>query len=161
MMNGQTAMLTVGRNTAYISQIESTTLQGTNPVVTFTVGTSSILSGITIGIVPFINDAGEISLTITPIVSELIALDTKNIGSTANQLQISLPTVDLRELSTTAKVKDGQVVVIGGLTRRSERVKENQTPFLGKLPLVGGLFRSSDRGEVNTELVIILQPILL
>lgn len=161
MMNGQTAMLTVGRNTAYISQIESTTLQGTNPVVTFTVGTSSILSGITIGIVPFINDAGEISLTITPIVSELIALDTKNIGSTANQLQISLPTVDLRELSTTAKVKDGQVVVIGGLTRRSERVKENQTPFFGKLPLVGGLFRSSDRGEVNTELVIILQPILL
>jgi len=161
MMNGQTAMLTVGRNTAYISQIESTTLQGTNPVVTFTVGTSSILSGITIGIVPFVDDVGEISLTITPIVSELITLDTKNIGSMANQLQISLPTVDLRELSTTAKVRDGQVVVIGGLTRRSERVKENQTPFLGKLPLLGGLFRSSDRGEVNTELVIILQPVLL
>ncbi|MBP1746237.1 MAG: type protein secretion protein-like protein [Deltaproteobacteria bacterium] len=161
MMNGQTAMLTVGRNTAYISQIESTTLQGTNPVVTFTVGTSSILSGIAIGIVPFVNDVGEISLTITPIVSELVSLDTKNIGSTANQLQISLPTVDLRELSTTAKVKDGQVVVVGGLTRRSERVKENQTPFLGKLPLVGGLFRSSDRGEVSTELVIILQPVLL
>lgn len=161
MMNGQTAMLTVGRNTAYISQIESTTLQGTNPVVTFTVGTSSILSGITIGIVPFVNDSGEITLTITPIVSELIGLDTKNIGSTANQLQISLPTVDLRELSTTAKVKDGQVVVIGGLTRRNEKVKESQTPFLGKLPLVGGLFRSSDRGEVNTELVILLQPVLL
>jgi MSHA type pilus biogenesis protein MshL len=161
MMNGQTAMLTVGRNTAYISSIESTTLQGTNPVVTFTVGTSSILSGIAIGIVPFVNDVGEISLTITPIVSELVALDTKNIGSTANQLQISLPTVDLRELSTTAKVKDGQVVVVGGLTRRSERVKENQTPFLGKIPLVGGLFRSSDRGEVSTELVIILQPVLL
>jgi len=72
-----------------------------------------------------------------------------------------LPTVDLRELSTTAKVKDGQVVVIGGLTRRNEKVKESQTPFLGKLPLVGGLFRSSDRGEVNTELVILLQPVLL
>lgn len=161
MMNGQTAMLTVGRNTAYISSIESTTLQGTNPVVTFTVGTSSILSGITIGIVPFINDVGEISLTITPIVSELVSLDTRNIGSTLNQLQISLPTVDLRELSTTARVRDGQVVVLGGLTRRSERVKENQTPFLGKLPLVGGLFRSSDRGEVSTELVVILQPVLI
>ena len=161
MMNGQTAMLMVGRNTAYISQIESTTLQGTNPVVTFSVGTSSILSGITIGIVLFINDVGEISLTITPILSELVQLDTKNIGSPLNQLQISLPTVDLRELSTTARVKDGQVVVIGGLTRRSERVKENQTPFLGKLPLLGGLFRSSDRGEISTELVIILQPVLL
>lgn len=161
MMNGQTAMLTVGRNTAYISQIESTTLQGTNPVVTFSVGTSSILSGITIGIVPFVNDVGEVSLTITPIVSELVSLDTKNIGSPLQQLQISLPTVDLRELSTTAKVRDGQVVVIGGLTARRERVKENQTPFLGKLPLLGGLFRSSDRGESNTELVIILQPVLL
>ncbi len=161
MMNGQTAMLTVGRNTAYISSIESTTLQGTNPVVSFTVGTSSILSGITIGIVPFVNEVGEISLTITPIVSELISLDTKNIGSPVQQLQISLPTVDLREMSTTAKVRDGQVVVIGGLTKRTERVNENQTPFLGKLPLVGGLFRSSDRGEVSTELVVILQPVLL
>jgi MSHA type pilus biogenesis protein MshL len=161
MMNGQTAMLMVGRNTAYISSIESTTLQGTNPVVTFTVGTSSVLSGITIGIVPFVNDVGEISLTITPILSELVQLDTKNIGSPLNQLQISLPTVDLRELSTTAKVRDGQVVVIGGLTARRERVKENQTPFLGKLPLLGGLFRSSDRGEISTELVIILQPVLL
>lgn len=160
MMNGQTAILTVGRNTAYISSIESTTLQGTNPVVTYSVGTSSILSGITIGIVPFVNDDGEISLTITPILSDLVSLDTKNIGA-LNQLQISLPTVDLRQMSTTAKVKDGQVVVIGGLTQRVERVKENQTPFLGKLPLMGGLFRSSDRGEVNTELVIILQPVLL
>jgi MSHA type pilus biogenesis protein MshL len=161
MMNGQTAMLTVGRNTAYISSLESTTLQGTNPVVTFSVGTSSILSGITIGIVPFVNEIGEISLTITPIVSELISLDTKNIGSPLQQLQISLPVVDLRELSTTAKVRDGQVVVIGGLTRRSERVKENQTPFLGRLPLLGGLFRTTDRGEATTELVILLQPMLL
>jgi type II secretory pathway component GspD/PulD (secretin) len=161
MMNGQTAVLTVGRNTAYISSIESTTLQGINPVVSFSVGTSSILSGITIGIVPFVNDVGEISLTITPIVSELISLDTKNIGSPLQQLQISLPTVDLRELSTTAKVRDGQIVVIGGLTARRERVKENQTPFLGKLPLLGGLFRTSDRGETTTELVILLQPVLL
>ena len=161
MMNGQTGLLTVGRNTAYISQIQSTILQGTNPVVTYSVGTSSILSGITIGIVPFVNDVGEISLTITPILSELVTLDTKNIGSTDNQLQISLPTVDLRELSTTAKVREGQMVVIGGLTRRTEKVKENQVPFLGKVPLVGGLFRSTDRGEVNTELVIILQPVLL
>ena len=161
MMNGQTAMLIVGRNTAYISQIESTTLQGINPVVTYSVGTSSILSGITIGIVPFVNEVGEISLNITPILSELVTLDTKNIGNPLNQLQISLPTVDLRELSTTAKVRDGQVVVIGGLTQRRERVKENQTPFLGRLPLMGGLFRSSDRAETNTELVILLQPVLL
>lgn len=161
MMNGQTAMLTVGRNTAYISSIESTTLQGTNPVVTYSVGTSSILSGITIGIVPFVNEMGEISLTITPILSDLVSLDTKNIGSPLQQLQISLPVVDLRELSTTAKVRDGQVLVIGGLTRRNERVKENATPFLSGLPLLGGLFRSTDRGETNSELVILLQPVLL
>jgi type II secretory pathway component GspD/PulD (secretin) len=161
MMNGQTAMLTVGRNTAYISSIESTTLQGTNPVVTYSVGTSSILSGITIGIVPFVNELGEISLTITPILSDLVSLDTKNIGSPLQQLQISLPVVDLRELSTTAKVRDGQVLVIGGLTRRGERVKENATPFLSGVPLLGGLFRSTDRGETSNELVILLQPALL
>lgn len=161
MMNGQTAVLTVGRNTSYISQIQSTTLQGTNPVVTFSVGTSSVLSGITIGIAPFVNDIGEISLNITPIVSELVQLDTKQLGSTDNQLQISLPTVDLRELSTTARVREGQMVVIGGLTKRTEKSKGNEIPFLGRVPLLGGFFRSTDKAEVNTELVIILQPVLL
>jgi MSHA type pilus biogenesis protein MshL len=161
MMNGQTALLIVGRNESYIKKVETTTSQGTPPITTFTVDTGSVLSGITIGIVPYINEQGEISLTITPIIAERVSFDSKNIGAVGNQVEIKLPTVDLRELSTTVKVREGQTVVIGGLIKKSEKLTDSQVPFLGNVPLIGYLFKSRDKTEIKTELVIALQPLLL
>ncbi len=161
MMNGQTALLVVGRNESYLRKVETTTTQGTPPITTFTTETGSVLSGLTIGLVPYINDQGEISLTITPIIAERVSFETKTIGSVGNQTEIKLPTVDLRELSTTVKVRDGQTVVIGGLIKKTEGLTDDQVPFLGNVPLVGYLFKRRDKTEVKTELVIILQPALL
>ncbi|MBI4690725.1 MAG: hypothetical protein HY754_10750 [Nitrospirae bacterium] len=161
IMNGQTAMLSVGRNTTFISQVQTSTSTGTTPITTFTVGTSTILSGIIIGIVPYINEDGEISLTITPIISDLINLDERTVGQSDNQTQISLPTVDLKELSTTVKARDGQMVIIGGLISKKESIEDNKVPVLGDLPIVGGLFKSRDKQESKTELVIALQPMLI
>jgi MSHA type pilus biogenesis protein MshL len=161
MMNGQTALLVVGRNESYIKKVETTTTQGTPPITTFTTETGSVLSGLTIGIVPYINEQGEISLTITPIIAERVSFETKNIGAVGNQTEIKLPTVDLRELSTTVKVRDGQTVVIGGLIKKSEKLTDSQVPFLGNVPLIGYLFKSRDKTEIKTELVIALQPLLL
>jgi MSHA type pilus biogenesis protein MshL len=159
IMNGQTALLSAGQNRSFISKIDSTTIGGVTPVTTFSVQTSSILSGILVGIVPYINENGEISLTVTPIISNLVKLDDKNVGS--NQIQISLPTVDLRELSTTVKVLDGQTVIIGGLIQKTESLQDNQVPFLGNLPLLGHLFKSRDKLDIRTELVVLLQPFLI
>jgi len=161
MMNGQTALLVVGRNESYIKKVETTTTQGTPPITTFTTETGSVLSGLTIGIVPYINEQGEISLTITPIIAERVSFESKNIGAVGNQTEIKLPTVDLRELSTTVKVREGQTVVIGGLIKKSEKLTDSQVPFLGNVPLIGYLFKSRDKTETKTELVIALQPLLL
>lgn len=162
IMNGQTALLGVGRNQSFISKVETTTTAtGTTPTTTFTVTTSNILSGIMIGIVPYINENGEISLSITPIISDLIKLEDKTLGSGTNQTQISLPTVDLRELSTTVKVRDGQMVVIGGLISKKESVSDYKIPGLGDVPVVGEIFKNRDKAESRSELVIVLQPILV
>jgi MSHA type pilus biogenesis protein MshL len=163
IMNGQTALLSVGRNVSFISKVETTTTTaaGATPTTTFTVQTSNILSGIIIGIVPYINDNGEISLTITPIISDLIRLEDKTIGSGGNQSQISLPTVDLRELSTTVKVRDGQMIIIGGLISKKENLQDNKVPGLGDVPLLGEAFKSRDKAESRSELVVVLQPVLV
>ena len=161
MMNGQTALLVVGRNESYIRKVETTTTQGTPPITTFTTETGSVLSGLTIGIVPYVNEQGEISLTITPIIAERVSFETKTIGAVGNQTEIKLPTVDLRELSTTVKVRDGQTIVIGGLIKKSEKLTDSKVPFLGNVPLIGYLFKSRDKTEIKTELVIVLQPVLL
>ncbi len=164
IMNGQTALLSVGRNQAYISKIETTVSSSAGAqTITYTVDTNSILSGTTIGIMPYINESGEISLTITPIVSELVKLDPQKVGaiSTSSSFDIQLPTVDLRELSTTVKVRNGDIIAIGGLISKRERAVDSQVPFLGNIPFVGYLFKSRDKQEHRTELVVIIQPTLL
>lgn len=164
IMNGQTALLSVGRNRTIISRVDTTTTAagGASPITTFTIGTSSILSGIIIGIVPYISESGEISMTITPIISDLVGLDERTVGLTGqNQTTISLPTIDLKELSTTVKVRDGQMVVIGGLISKRESLQDSKVPGLGDVPVAGGLFTSRDKSESRTELVVVLQPALL
>ncbi len=161
IMNGQTSMLSVGRNTSFISKVETTTTsEGDSLLRTFTVETSSILSGIMFGLVPYINKEGEITLTITPIVTNLVELETKIIGSTEDSsgVEIQLPTVDLREMTTTVRVMDGQMIIIGGLIDKKEIVREKKVPLLGDIPFLGHAFRSVSTSEEKTELVIILMP---
>ncbi|MCS7214902.1 MAG: pilus (MSHA type) biogenesis protein MshL [Thermodesulfovibrio sp.] len=160
IMNGQTSLFTVGRNYSFVSRAQSNvTTTGTgSPIITYTVETSNLLSGLIIGIVPYIDEKGEISLTITPIISNLVEIRTATFGSSDAQTTIQLPRVDLRELSTTVKVKDGEIIVIGGMIKKEEGFSENKVPLLGDIPLVGELFKSKEKEESNTELVILLQP---
>jgi MSHA type pilus biogenesis protein MshL len=158
ILNGQTAMLSVGRNTTFISRVESTTIGDVSSTTTFTVDTSSILSGIMFGLVPYINSNQEVTLTITPIITNLINLESKIIGSGSGSVELSLPTVDLREMSTTVKVMNGQLIIIGGLIASKEIVNEDKVPLLGDIPLIGPLFKSVDKSYENKELVIMLIP---
>jgi MSHA type pilus biogenesis protein MshL len=164
VMNGQSALLTVGRNFGYISKVSSTTtVTGNNPTTTFNVETNSILSGMMLGIVPYINSNGEITLTITPIISDLVDLaDTKiGGGNNADQVVMQIPTVDLRELSTTVKVRNGEIVVIGGLINTKSKKVDNKIPFLGDIPGLGLLFTRKNNEDSRTELVVLLQPFLV
>jgi len=161
IMNGQTALLSVGRNTSFISRVETTTTTSVDsaPATTFTVETNSVLSGVIFGIVPYINGSGEITLAITPIVSNLVSLEEQSIGSgTSSSVDIKLPTVDLREMTTTIKVPDGQMVIIGGLIDKKEKLQEDRVPILGSIPIIGTAFKSVNKSDESTELVIMLIP---
>lgn len=166
IMNGQTALLTVGRSIHFISRVDVTVTPppapGLPPVTTFTVTTDRLLSGIMLGIVPYIDEHRQIAMTITPIVSDLVKLEERVFGEIGeNVIQISLPIVDLRQLSTTVKVMDGQMVVIGGLIQKKDRFEENRVPLLSRIPLVGHLFKKLQKVEENTELVIMLKPTIV
>ncbi|MBA4416506.1 MAG: hypothetical protein C0392_01140 [Syntrophus sp. (in: bacteria)] len=163
IMNGQTALLSVGRNQSYISKVDSTTTTGVTPIQTYSIQTGSVLSGIMIGIVPYINENGEISLTITPIISNLVKMTPSVIGATitSSQVTMQLPTIDLRELSTTVKVWNGQMIIIGGLIDKTESLQDSQVPFLGNIPVLGYLFKSRSKEQFKRELVVLLQPFLV
>jgi MSHA type pilus biogenesis protein MshL len=163
IMNGQTSVLSVGRNTTFLSSVETTTTTaaGSAPITTFTVETNSVLSGMILGLVPYINSEGEIVLTITPILSNLVDLESQAIGTTddgENALEIKFPIVDLRELSTTVKVLDGQMIILGGLIDKQEIEKVDKIPLLGDIPYLGEAFKSVEKTYDNKELVIMLIP---
>lgn len=164
LMNGQTALLSVGRSIDIISKVETTTSTGTTTTgqTTFSIETSNILSGIIIGMVPYINDRGEVSITITPIVSDLVSLEERQIGQVGeNNILISLPTIDLREMSTTVKIRDGDMVVLGGLISTKDNISEKEVPFLAKIPILGYLFRRHEETSERKELIILLKPTIV
>lgn len=162
VMNGQTALLTVGRNTNYIAKVTSTTTAtGTTPIVTYTVDTSNVLSGIMIGLAPRISSKGEISMAITPIISDLVKLEEQTIGSGDNATKINIPTVDLRELSTTVKVRNGELIIIGGLISNRNKMQDEKVPFVGDIPWFGTLFSRKNYQDKRSELVVVLQPYLI
>jgi MSHA type pilus biogenesis protein MshL len=160
IMNGQTSMLSVGRNTTFISKVDTTTTiaDGAVPLTTFSVETASILSGLIFGLVPYINNDGEIIMNITPIVTTLIDLEATSVGSADNSTEIKLPTVDLREMSTTVKLLNGQMIIIGGLIDKQENIKEDKVPIIGDIPFIGKAFRRVEKTYDNKELVIMLIP---
>lgn len=161
IMNGQTALLNVGRKTDYISEVDSTVEQATADTprtTTYDVTTKSVLSGVMLGIVPNINENGEVTLTITPIVSDLVRLDSKPFGNVdTGGYSISLPVIDLKELSTVVKVRDGEMIVLGGHIDKTEGVEDNQVPFLGDIPYLGYLFKKHEKTHESKELVILLK----
>jgi type II secretory pathway component GspD/PulD (secretin) len=160
VMNGHPSILTVGTNTSFISRVTTTTTAtASGNMISFAPETSSVLSGMVIGIVPFISEKGDISLNITPITSDLIDLKDKTFGSAGNLVTITIPTVALREMTTTVKMRDGQMVIIGGLISKKESSNQEKIPFLGDIPYLGKLlFTRTNNLESRSELVLLLRP---
>ncbi len=71
------------------------------------------------------------------------------------------PIVATREETTTALIRDGQTVVIGGLKKQDVTTQVNKVPLLGDLPLLGGMFRFEGESTTNSELVIFITPHLI
>jgi type II secretory pathway component GspD/PulD (secretin) len=98
--------------------------------------------GATLEVQPWTGGNGEITMTLKPSVSEIVARDANG-----------LPTVDRRSASTTVRVKDGETLLIGGLQERSFYPNVRKIPILGDLPVIGGLFRRKQRSRTQGDLV--------
>lgn len=72
-----------------------------------------------------------------------------------------MPAITTRRASTTIELADGQSFAIGGLLRDNVRESVKKVPFLGEIPILGALFRSSNFQKNETELVIIVTPHLV
>lgn len=163
LMNGQSATLTVGENIRYIDKVETTTDTQTQ-TVTYTVSTSSILSGVGVAVLANILDKDEVILYIVPITSELREpIEYRTFGGTqvSSGSQVGLPRVRLKEMSTFARLRQGEALLIGGLIDKNETKNQVGIPILSSIPILGNLFRYDAVQEVNRELVIMIKPTII
>lgn len=107
--------------------------------------------GVKLGIQSWTGGNGEITCTLSPEVSNISELERET----------GLPVLSTRNARTTVRVKDGETIVIGGLTQRQEYKTKTRVPLLGGLPFVGNLFRSTKTNTVDSELMIFVTPHIL
>jgi len=74
------------------------------------------------------------------------------------QSEQGVPIVDTRQATTSLLLKDGQIVIIGGLRREEKTEEISQIPLLGDLPIIGNLFKSTKTVKNESELVVLLSP---
>ena len=116
--------------------------------------------GVAVRFTPTVLGSGAINLRVAPEVSEI---NREGIGVSINgsSTRAILPAFTTRRASTTVQLQDGQSFAIGGLIRNNVTSSINRFPFLGEVPVLGTLFRSSDFQNDRTELVFIITPHLV
>lgn len=138
-MSGQTAVFQVG---------------GEIPIRISTAFTTDIAFkafGTLVNFVPKVSEEGDIMLTVTPEVSE------PDFSRTVE----GIPSFRTRRASTTARLRNRQTLIIGGLlqTRRQEEV--SGVPYLKDVPFLGYAFRETTYAQDVTELLVVVRPSLV
>ena len=102
-----------------------------------------------------------IVLTVTPRITANGQV-TMDVNQTANDLQgftdFNAPIINQREADTTVSVKDGETIILGGIIRNTVTTTTKKIPLLGDIPILGQLFRSTDKNKAKTELLVFLTP---
>lgn len=161
-VNNQKAVIKVGKDEFFITDVESNTSTTTATASTQSnVELTPFFSGVALDVIPQISESGEIILHVHPTVST-VTEKTKNINvSSGTALSVPLAISSIRESDSIIRAKSGQVVVIGGLMQNSIEQEESSVPLLGDIPLLGALFRHTKDISKKSELVILLKPIVV
>ncbi|HYR06006.1 MAG TPA: pilus (MSHA type) biogenesis protein MshL [Gallionella sp.] len=154
-LNNQKAVLKVGTDEFFVTNVSTTTTTGTATTSTPSVTLQPFFSGIALDVTPRIDENSEIILHVHPSVSQVSTVNkTVNTG-TGGTLNLPLASSSISETDSIVRANDGQIVAIGGLMRQATFDDRSGLPGLSKTsPLFG---QTSQRSE-KRELVILLRP---
>jgi MSHA biogenesis protein MshL len=155
-LNNQKAVLKVGTDEFFVTNVSTTTTTGTATTTTPSVTLQPFFSGIALDVTPRIDQNGEIILHVHPSVSQVSTVTkTVNVGGGVNGvLNLPLASSSVSETDSIVRAHDGQIVAIGGLMRQATFEDRSGLPGLSKSPLAG---QTNQRSE-KRELVILLKP---
>lgn len=110
----------------------------------------------------------ELSLRVTPLITpdDRLILDINVQKDRVGQILVTqggvnVPSIDTSEINTTVFVGDGQTVVLGGILETERRETEKKVPYLGDIPVLGHLFKTTSRVNNKDELLVFVTPKIL
>jgi len=106
--------------------------------------------GVRLNFTPLVLDGNRIQIRLTPEVSDFTGYSPNND-----------PVFTTRNLDATVELRDGQSFAVAGLLQSHTNLTQNQLPWLGDVPVLGALFKSSSYQKDETELVVIVTPRLV
>lgn len=154
-LDNQEAVLEVGQEVPFI-QGEFTT-----PVTSGSGGAGSLVNpfrtlerksiGLKLKVTPQINEGDAVILSLE-----------QEISSLAPQVQGAADLItNQRILKTTVLVGDGQMLVLGGLVTEDQNERVNMVPGLGRIPVLGNLFKYRSANRIRRNLMVFLRPVIL
>lgn len=111
--------------------------------------------GVRLSFTPTVLANGLINLRLEPEVSEIDPSISVNTGI------VTVPGLSKRRARTTVELRDGQSFAVAGLLQANSQTNVEQFPWLGSIPILGALFRSTEFQQRETELVVIVTPHLV
>jgi general secretion pathway protein D len=109
--------------------------------------------GIKLSVTPLIGADGTVQMVIEQTIENVI----ENIKIDNNDQ----PIIGVREATSTISVKDGEIIVLGGLQENTNADSNNYMPFLGRLPIIRNILGGSTDDYERTEVIIFIRPTVL
>jgi len=159
-VNNQKAVIKVGSDEFFVTDVSTTVVTGTATTSTPNVTLTPFFSGIALDVTPQISDVGDVILHVHPSVTE-VEDQTKTFTISDLEQELPLAFSTIRESDSIVRAESGQIVVIGGLIQNDDRDQTYGVPWLSRIPGVGRLFEHSKLASARTELVILLRPIVV
>lgn len=161
-LNNQKAVLKVGSDELFVTGVSTTqTSTGSTTTSSPTLSLQPFFSGISLDVTPQIDDNGTVMLHVHPAISSVAekekVIDLGEMGS----YRLPLAASSINETDSIVRVRDGQIVAIGGLMQQNSINDRSGVPGLSSIPGVGGLFRYQANSETKHELVILIKPTVI
>ncbi|WP_417656518.1 pilus (MSHA type) biogenesis protein MshL [Pseudidiomarina aestuarii] len=158
--NNQKAVIKIGEDEYFVTNVSTTTVTGTATTSTPNVELTPFFSGISLDITPQISDSQTVTLHVHPSVVQTTAQE-RVVKLQDDTLVLPLAQSNIRESDTIVTARNGEVVVLGGLMQSNYTESETKAPLLGDVPVLGNLFKNKQRRETKKELVILIRPIIV
>ena len=161
-LNNQKAVLKVGTDEMFVTGVSTTTTSsGLGSISTPTLTLQPFFSGIALDVTPQIDEKGNVILHMHPSITKVTEknklIDLGDLG----EFRLPLASSSMSQTDNIVRVKDGQIVAIGGLMTQQSSNDRSGVPVLQDTPLVGGLFRQSSDTMTKRELVILMKPTVI